>query len=135
MSHSIFFQLFFKATYIWFSGLFLGEFFTSAQLANLMTFIVTTRCTFSTIVFPLTTNTFTTSLTLLFRRLVIVYPHRGRGVLNTRPMAVVGRVQVMSGRFKGVRQTRQSFGRGVCTGDSCHLTGRVDRGVVTFRPL
>lgn len=49
-----------KCTYF-----FVGEFFATALLANLMTFIVTAWCTIAAIIFFLTTDAFTASLALL----------------------------------------------------------------------
>lgn len=46
---------------------FVGQFFATSLLANLMAFVVAARCTIATVVFLLTTDAFTAALTLLFR--------------------------------------------------------------------
>lgn len=46
--------------------LFVGQFFATTLLANLMTLVVTARCTIAAVVFLLTTDAFTAALTLLF---------------------------------------------------------------------
>lgn len=45
--------------------LFVGQFFAATLLANLMTLVVTARCTIAAVVFLLTTDAFTAALTLL----------------------------------------------------------------------
>lgn len=46
---------------------FVGQFFATTLLANLMTFIVTAWCTIAAVVFLLTTDAFTAAFTFLFR--------------------------------------------------------------------